>query len=296
MKHIVFLLYVLTFAVGVSAITLSILFYIRERIRWFGYYIFFQLVVLFLLFMYALRIYDYISFFNVNDVAIKVIVTISFANIALLIYFIPFIVFHMIRRAWGARENLIFLAVDAAYIALVVLYLVFNYNIVFFSILNGIFFADVIFCIVICLLSLTNIKERAIKQAVRIFMILSAVFFPLILLNSFLDRLFGVQTLQFPFGMLLLPLYHLWWNMTLVIYLIYYLSKPRNRRVIQSFLRVHGITRREEDIVDLLIDGRTAKEISDLLTISPNTVNNHIASIYQKAKVKNRIELMNLLS
>ncbi|MEK6794788.1 MAG: helix-turn-helix transcriptional regulator [Spirochaetota bacterium] len=296
MKHIVFLLYILTFAVGFSAIALSILFYIRERIGWFKYYIIFQSAIQFLLFLYALRLYNDISFFHVNDIVIMVITAISFANMVFLIYIIPFTVFHMIHRPWGMRENIIVISVDAVYIVLTVLYLVMHYDIVFFSILNAIFFADVIFCIVISLHSLKNIQERTTKNAVRVFMLLSAVFFPLIVLNSFFDNLFGAETMRYPFGMLSMPLYHLWWNLTLVIYLIYYLSKPKNRRIIHDFLKAHHITKREEDIIDLLIEGRTNKNISDLLSISPNTVNNHIANIYQKTKAKSRVDLMNLLS
>ena len=39
----------------------------------------------------------------------------------------------------------------------------------------------------------------------------------------------------------------------------------------------------------------TNKEIGDELSISVNTVNNHIANIFSKTQVRSRIDLLNIL-
>ncbi|MCP5105296.1 MAG: helix-turn-helix transcriptional regulator [bacterium] len=46
----------------------------------------------------------------------------------------------------------------------------------------------------------------------------------------------------------------------------------------------------------LVLKGRTNKDIEDSLYISLNTVKTHIYNIYQKAGVKNRLELINILT
>ena len=56
------------------------------------------------------------------------------------------------------------------------------------------------------------------------------------------------------------------------------------------------LTRREKEILSYLLDGKTNKEVSLILDISLNTVNNHVANIYEKSGVKNRVELVNKFS
>lgn len=58
------------------------------------------------------------------------------------------------------------------------------------------------------------------------------------------------------------------------------------------------LTPREEEIFDLLILGKSTKDISEFLGITEKTVRNHISNTIQKLSVKNRtdavIELLKL--
>lgn len=51
------------------------------------------------------------------------------------------------------------------------------------------------------------------------------------------------------------------------------------------------LTPREQQIADLVCEGLTNKQISFELGISVNVVKHHLTVIFQKTKVKNRIEL-----
>jgi len=55
-----------------------------------------------------------------------------------------------------------------------------------------------------------------------------------------------------------------------------------------------GITAREGEIVDLIRQGMTNKEIADRLCISLATVKDHNYNIFRKTRVRNRVELTNL--
>lgn len=57
----------------------------------------------------------------------------------------------------------------------------------------------------------------------------------------------------------------------------------------------YGITMREVEIIELIIEGLQDKEIGAKLNISTKTVSNHIQKIFNKIKVSNRIELINSL-
>jgi len=61
----------------------------------------------------------------------------------------------------------------------------------------------------------------------------------------------------------------------------------------EYFIREFGLTEREKEITELLVQGLSIKEISGKLNRSFKTVNNHIYNIYKKTKVKSKMELLN---
>lgn len=67
-------------------------------------------------------------------------------------------------------------------------------------------------------------------------------------------------------------------------------SKTKQRS--KSVVKIKELTKREIEVVKLVAEGRTAKEISDKLFISIHTVNTYRKNILQKLKVKNSSELV----
>ncbi|UCE24495.1 MAG: response regulator transcription factor [Candidatus Zixiibacteriota bacterium] len=62
-----------------------------------------------------------------------------------------------------------------------------------------------------------------------------------------------------------------------------------------SLCREYELSKRQRDIIQLLLKGKNNRELAETLFIAPHTVKNHIYAIYRKVGVKNRIELMNLM-
>jgi len=58
----------------------------------------------------------------------------------------------------------------------------------------------------------------------------------------------------------------------------------------------YGLTDREREVAGLLFEGRSYQSIAERLFISVPTVKTHTSSIYRKCSVKNRYELIKLLS
>lgn len=58
-----------------------------------------------------------------------------------------------------------------------------------------------------------------------------------------------------------------------------------------AFANRYGLTRREEELLCLLVAGRTNREIGEELTISIGTVKTHVHHIYEKVGVSSREEL-----
>ncbi len=57
----------------------------------------------------------------------------------------------------------------------------------------------------------------------------------------------------------------------------------------------YGITQREQEVMALLVEGKSNKEIEDLLCISFSTVKNHVYNLYKKMEVNSRAQLMHLV-
>ncbi|MEV6522838.1 LuxR C-terminal-related transcriptional regulator [Longispora sp. NPDC051575] len=59
-------------------------------------------------------------------------------------------------------------------------------------------------------------------------------------------------------------------------------------------VRTPGLTRREQEVMELAVAGASAKDIAERLFIGERTVETHLANIYRKLGVRSRIELLAL--
>ncbi len=59
-----------------------------------------------------------------------------------------------------------------------------------------------------------------------------------------------------------------------------------------SELQPHGLTEREKQVLTLIAEGLTGREIAEKLCLSEKTVNTHRANIMEKLKIHNRAELV----
>lgn len=50
------------------------------------------------------------------------------------------------------------------------------------------------------------------------------------------------------------------------------------------------LTKREIEVLSLVIEGRSSKDIAEALYVSKRTVDFHLANIYEKLQVSNRVQ------
>ena len=70
----------------------------------------------------------------------------------------------------------------------------------------------------------------------------------------------------------------------------------RLRSSTEALFQHYNISPREQEVVHLVLEGRSNQEIGEALYISLSTVKTHLRNIYQKANVKSRYELMTLFT
>lgn len=70
------------------------------------------------------------------------------------------------------------------------------------------------------------------------------------------------------------------------------LSSENSARLLEFVAQDKQISKREREIMELILQGKSNKEIEELLFISYNTVKNHIYNIYQKLGVNSRGQMI----
>jgi len=61
---------------------------------------------------------------------------------------------------------------------------------------------------------------------------------------------------------------------------------------IDLFCKKNNISKREKEIIRLLVEGKSNKDIAGILYISVNTVKTHVKNIFQKLGVTNRVQIL----
>lgn len=71
---------------------------------------------------------------------------------------------------------------------------------------------------------------------------------------------------------------------------------PLNELDISGFAQEYSLTKREAQVLRLLLEDKSNHEMQEILVIAPGTVKNHIHNIYQKTNVSKRSQLLMLVS
>ncbi len=115
------------------------------------------------------------------------------------------------------------------------------------------------------------------------------IFVFLALLNLVLS--FVLKSLPFIFIISIsILIYHIFYK--------FYFSSPiskTEKNLTEDFIKDFSITKREQEIIIALLDGKSNKELAETLFVSEKTIESHLANIYRKVGVKNRLELFSRL-
>jgi len=79
-------------------------------------------------------------------------------------------------------------------------------------------------------------------------------------------------------------------------YMINYEPEPISLKdELAAFYTEHAVSPREQEIITRVIEGKSNREIGEVLFISANTVKTHIRNIYKKLGVSNRVQLVHAI-
>lgn len=313
-NYLLLIFYLLSFVIGFSTIFYSIVYYIIERILWLKYYIIFLFTFGILIFIRTIRLITLLTLpsFTSNNIFNMLYFFILTLAMALMLYFIPAFLYRFLKIKWSIKTNLSYLILSVFYFVLSIIGILTSFNIYILS--SMIFYISIFYLLVVGFLNYKNIEDKTIKFIVKVLGIITILIYPVLIYQLIIYRkdFMNINSID-----VTLMLFYTWWNLVMLCYLLWYfisMIKSNNNRISDSLcekndesdnnikleekIEVNGfnLTKREKQILSYLLSGKTNKEISLIFDISLNTVNNHVANIYYKSGVKNRVELVNKFS
>ena len=132
----------------------------------------------------------------------------------------------------------------------------------------------------------------------RYFVILGLIL--ILILFDFRGEDVGSRSIRYPLFLLLFVFFslipYIWIKFFFLKYADSMLEIVEDKEVLDVIYRKYNISKREQDILKLILDGKSNKYIEAQLFISYHTVKNHIYNLYQKLGVNNRYELVHFIT
>lgn len=141
-----------------------------------------------------------------------------------------------------------------------------------------------------------NGKQTAVRRFSRVILIpylVAMLIFAFHLLSIFTNEVFVIFYFIFQVALFGFPIFYLKRFMELYHGSIW-VAEPNMEKQLIKLLNKYNISRREREVLQLICEGKTNKQIEKRLFISLQTVKDHVSKIYQKTGVKNRVQLNNL--
>ncbi|MBW5410817.1 LuxR family transcriptional regulator, partial [Brachyspira hampsonii] len=291
-----------------------IIYYIIERVAWLKYYIIFLFTFSLLLLIRAVKILSFLTvpYFMSNNI-FNTLYFFSFSvAMSLMLYFIPAFLYRFLNIKWNFKQNIIYISISIIHFILSILGILIKFDMYIIS--SIIFYISIIVIFIIGAVNYKNIKDKTMKLIVKILGLITIIIYPVLIYQLIIYR---IEASDIGSMDITLVLFYIWWNLVMLGYLSWYFINILNNKIsksgnincestIEDGIKYNNnvekkeidvnLTKREKEILSYLLDGKTNKEVSLILSISLNTVNNHVANIYEKSGVKNRVELVNKFS
>lgn len=288
-KGWIILLYMFSFATGCMTLVLSVVFHLREAYQWTKYFIVFHSSLLLVIVLQVLSVFvDLFLGPTAAFVSTVVINALLAANISFFIAFVPFFTRWLLAQPLRSMMVL-FITIASVFMVISIFDLIFPSVWIFQTLMVIIFVFSLSFSIGVLMKNLKTISNVDVRTVSKAIIILSFTMLPLLITSIIFPT---VRYITY-------PIYFMAFSIILLVFLFIYFKKMphhEEKELTFSSVETFNITEREYSVITLIKEGLTNKEIAYELNISVNTVNNHIANIFSKTKVRSRIDLLNLLS
>lgn len=291
-----FLLFTYTASIAIScmALALTLASRVLHSNPWNGKYIVFQSLLIGIL---VVALASKLSLFFMPESIYAVFKfffsTLMYGSVGFVIVFLPYFLGWVIARPWRRAKNLVFFPLAIVYLGIGIASLIVRSSTFDFwarLLQTLVVLGMYVYCIVVLWVNLKNIDDKPVRNICLSINIVSLSLIPLSILSVFFHV---VSDFSYPVYILAFSI------ITLVYHFVRFgldKQEEQNRPSLDfESLQRYKISEREFSVVKLICEGMTNKEIAQELSISVNTVNNHVANIFSKMEVRSRIDLLKVL-
>ena len=291
-----FLLFTFTASIAVSclALGLAIASQILHKTDWGGRYIVFQCCLIGIMVLYlASKLSLFFMPENLYVVFNFIFRTAMMASMSFVIVYLPFFLSWVIAKPWRKVQMLRFTPLAVTYFGIGLAALIVNSEGFSFWVNLSqtlIFLGMYVYCIITLWVNLKNIEDPSARGVALAINIVSLSLIPLSIFALFVDWIADFSY----------PIYVLAFSIVIIVYNYIRVGLDKEKAESKPELNYESLSRfkiseREFTVVQLICEGYTNKEIAQELSISVNTVNNHVANIFSKMGVRSRIDLLKAL-
>ncbi|MDP4147398.1 MAG: helix-turn-helix transcriptional regulator [Bacillota bacterium] len=179
----------------------------------------------------------------------------------------------------------------------IAIYYLFAAHYVFAFIVRASIAAVIVYELFIGVKNYQYVSNEDLKHSIKSFIAITLIFLPFIVFESYKPYIKITKNIEL-FKILALPSYFLTINIFSLIFVLKYFNTPSfidNNKLTSYFKQKYDITEKQSEVIELILEGVTYKQIAEKLFISPKTVDNHIQSIYKKLNVNSKMQLSHLI-
>jgi len=191
------------------------------------------------------------------------------------------------------RKKKIFLSIFAFHLIGIAIYYLFETHYIFKFVIRASILGVIVYELYVGLKNYNQVVNKDLKQAIKSFILITIVFLPFIILESYKPYIQLIKNIEL-LKITALPSYFLIINIFNLIFALKYFNTPpfiANNKLTDYFKQNYEITEKQSEIIELIIEGVTYKQIAEKLFISPKTVDNHVQNIYKKLNVNSKMQL-----
>jgi len=290
MSGLLLIVYMISVSLSCMVLGLAITYCIFHKNNWGSWYIVFQSCLFTTIVLGCVNFISE-SFFSpaVANVFSYIFEIMMHATMSVVCVLIPYFLRWILNTAWTSWHKFFFFTAGIIYFAIGLLSVLIRNEIVAVIVQSAILFLICLYSIILLWSNLKNVPNEHSRGVCLAFNIVCLCMIPLAVLSFIFD---DVRAFSYPSYIIVLSIV-----MMVYFFIRFNIDSNRDKKLEldNNSFGDYKVTDRELEIIKLVCDGLTNKEIAAELNISVNTVNNHVANIFDKVGARSRVDLLNMI-
>lgn len=292
MEHVYFFYFFTTFPIGVVSLSITALIYFKTKDELLRYYLYFYSTFTLVIILNTLLFYIWINFtpFHPRLFSALGYIEVFTANYVLM-FVTPVFTHYLFSVPHARRRNIVW---GAALIALFLINQIVKVVIVDETlkpvgrlIEDIIVVAVILYVVILGIYFYKTLEDPARKNLARKFLVLFGLFLPASVNDTFFSE---YSPLRFH------PILYCAFSIIFTYYFIkQHFAQPESSSTTmpaEDIFQHYHISPREQEVIELILQGYSNTKIAETLFISLNTVKKHVRNIYPKFGINSRYELI----